>query len=44
VGLVFGLGFAAVRRSFASPFGFAPMLAAGALVAALAPAGTFVLP
>lgn len=37
VGLVFGLGWAALRHGFASPFGFAPMLAAGALLALLIP-------
>jgi leader peptidase (prepilin peptidase)/N-methyltransferase len=39
VGLVFGLAWGLVRRSFASPFGFGPMLAAGALLALLAPLG-----
>lgn len=39
VGLLFGLGWAALRRSFASPFGFGPMLAAGALLALLVPFG-----
>jgi len=39
VGLVFGIGWAVLRRSFASPFGFGPMLAAGALLALLAPLG-----
>ncbi len=37
VGLLFGLGWALLRRSFASPFGFGPMLAAGALLALLVP-------
>jgi leader peptidase (prepilin peptidase)/N-methyltransferase len=37
VGLVFGVGWAIVRRSWASPFGFGPMLAAGALLALLVP-------
>ena len=37
VGLLFGIGWAIVRRSFASPFGFGPMLAVGALVALLLP-------
>lgn len=32
VGLAFGLVWAAVRRSFASPFGFGPALAVGALL------------
>ena len=36
-GLVFGLAWAAVRRSFSSPFGFGPMLALGALLAVLLP-------
>jgi len=39
-GLVFGLGWAVVRRSFATPFGFGPMLAIGALLALLGPAGS----
>jgi leader peptidase (prepilin peptidase) / N-methyltransferase len=39
VGLVFGLAWGLVRRSFSSPFGFGPMLAAGALLALLAPLG-----
>ena len=39
VGLAFGLGWALWRRSFASPFGFGPMLAAGALLALLVPFG-----
>jgi prepilin signal peptidase PulO-like enzyme (type II secretory pathway) len=39
VGLVFGVGWALVRRSLESPFGFGPMLAAGAIVALLAPIG-----
>ena len=39
VGLVFGIGWAVLRRSFASPFGFGPMLAAGALLALLMPIG-----
>ena len=38
VGLLFGLGWALLRRSFASPFGFGPMLAVGALLALLVPA------
>jgi leader peptidase (prepilin peptidase)/N-methyltransferase len=37
VGLVFGVALALLRRSAASPFGFAPMLAAGAIVALLLP-------
>jgi leader peptidase (prepilin peptidase)/N-methyltransferase len=37
VGLVFGIGWAVLRRSMASPFGFGPMLAAGALLALLVP-------
>ena len=44
VGLVFGLAWAAVRRSFSSPFGFGPMLALGALVAVLVPGGPLALP
>jgi leader peptidase (prepilin peptidase)/N-methyltransferase len=40
-GLVFGLAWAAARRSFASPFGFGPMLALGALLAVLVPVGPF---
>jgi leader peptidase (prepilin peptidase)/N-methyltransferase len=39
VGLLFGLGWALLRRSFASPFGFGPMLAAGALLSLLVPIG-----
>jgi len=39
VGLLFGLGWGLLRRSFASPFGFGPMLAVGALVALLLPIG-----
>jgi leader peptidase (prepilin peptidase) / N-methyltransferase len=39
VGLVFGIGWAVLRRSLASPFGFGPMLAVGALLALLAPIG-----
>jgi leader peptidase (prepilin peptidase)/N-methyltransferase len=39
VGLVFGVGWAIARRSLASPFGFGPMLALGALVAVLLPFG-----
>jgi leader peptidase (prepilin peptidase)/N-methyltransferase len=38
-GLLFGIGWALLRRSLASPFGFGPMLAAGALLALLAPIG-----
>jgi len=34
-GLLFGLAWAAVRRSWSTPFGFGPMLAAGALLAVL---------
>jgi leader peptidase (prepilin peptidase)/N-methyltransferase len=34
-GLLFGLVWAAVRRSWSTPFGFGPMLAAGALLAVL---------
>jgi leader peptidase (prepilin peptidase)/N-methyltransferase len=37
IGLVFGLFWALARRSMASPFGFGPMLAAGALLALLLP-------
>ena len=37
VGLLLGLGFAAVTRSFAAPFGFGPAIALGALVVLLAP-------
>ncbi len=37
VGLVFGVGWAVLRRSLESPFGFGPMLAAGALLALLVP-------
>lgn len=37
VGLLFGLGWAMLRRSFASPFGFGPMLAVGAMIALLVP-------
>jgi leader peptidase (prepilin peptidase)/N-methyltransferase len=44
VGLVFGLAWAAARRSFASPFGFGPMLALGALLAVLLPAGPLAIP
>ena len=36
-GLVFGLVWAAARRSFSAPFGFGPMLSAGALLAVLMP-------
>ena len=36
-GLVFGLAWSAAHRSFSVPFGFGPMLAAGALVAVLVP-------
>jgi len=39
VGLGFGLAWALWRRSFASPFGFGPMLAVGALLALLVPFG-----
>lgn len=39
VGLLFGVGWAIARRGFGSPFGFGPMLAAGALVALLVPLG-----
>jgi leader peptidase (prepilin peptidase) / N-methyltransferase len=39
VGLVFGLVWGLVQRSVSSPFGFGPMLAAGALLALLAPLG-----
>ena len=34
-GLAFGLAWSAARRSFSAPFGFGPMLAAGALLAVL---------
>ena len=34
-GLVFGLAWSAAHRSFSAPFGFGPMLAAGALAAVL---------
>ena len=37
VGLVMGLGFAVVTRQLASPFGFGPAIALGALVVLLAP-------
>ena len=37
VGLIFGIGWAVLRRSMASPFGFGPMLAVGALLALLVP-------
>jgi prepilin signal peptidase PulO-like enzyme (type II secretory pathway) len=36
-GLALGLGFALATRRFAAPFGFAPALAAGALLVALVP-------
>ena len=36
-GLAIGCGWALATRSFASPFGFAPAIAAGALIALLAP-------
>ncbi|MGH0028680.1 MAG: prepilin peptidase [Myxococcota bacterium] len=36
-GLVLGLGFAAVTRQWNAPFGFAPAIAAGALLVALLP-------
>lgn len=39
VGLVFGLAWGLLRQSFASPFGFGPMLAAGALLVLLVPFG-----
>jgi leader peptidase (prepilin peptidase)/N-methyltransferase len=39
VGLVFGIAWGILRRSFASPFGFGPMLAVGALLALLVPFG-----
>jgi prepilin signal peptidase PulO-like enzyme (type II secretory pathway) len=37
VGLVLGVGWAIVRRSWSSPFGFAPAIAIGALVVLLSP-------
>jgi leader peptidase (prepilin peptidase)/N-methyltransferase len=37
VGLVFGIAWALLRRGLGAPFGFGPMLAAGALLAVLAP-------
>ena len=37
IGLAAGLGWALATRSFAAPFGFAPAIAAGALVALVAP-------
>jgi leader peptidase (prepilin peptidase)/N-methyltransferase len=37
IGLVFGLAWIAVRRSAATPFGFGPMLAAGAIATLLFP-------
>ena len=37
VGLAFGLGWAAVRRRFDAPFGFAPAIAIGALLVVLFP-------
>ena len=39
VGLVLGLGFALVTRHWNAPFGFAPAIAAGALLVVLLPAG-----
>jgi prepilin signal peptidase PulO-like enzyme (type II secretory pathway) len=36
-GLAIGVGWALATRTFASPFGFAPAIAAGALIALLAP-------
>jgi leader peptidase (prepilin peptidase)/N-methyltransferase len=41
VGLVFGLAWAAVTRSWAAPFGFGPALASGALFVMLFPRGLF---
>jgi leader peptidase (prepilin peptidase)/N-methyltransferase len=43
VGLVMGLGWAAVHRSFDSPFGFGPALGFGALLALLLPEHLVVL-
>jgi prepilin signal peptidase PulO-like enzyme (type II secretory pathway) len=40
-GLVVGLGFAFVVRRLDAPFGFAPALAAGALLVVLAAGGPF---
>jgi leader peptidase (prepilin peptidase)/N-methyltransferase len=37
VGLVAGIGWAALTRSWATPFGFAPAIAVGAVLAMLAP-------
>ena len=37
LGLLMGVGWAIVRRQFASPFGFAPALAAGAMLALFIP-------
>ena len=37
LGLLLGVGFAVATRSFSSPFGFGPALAAGALLALLFP-------
>ena len=42
-GLLFGLGWAVLRRSFATPFGFGPMLAIGALLALLGPGSSLPL-
>jgi len=39
LGLLLGLGWAAVTRSFAQPFGFAPAIALGALAVVLLPPG-----
>jgi leader peptidase (prepilin peptidase)/N-methyltransferase len=41
-GLLFGIGWALLRHGFASPFGFGPMLALGALLALLVPTASFV--
>ncbi|MEN8181465.1 MAG: prepilin peptidase, partial [Myxococcota bacterium] len=41
LGLLLGAGWAVVKRRWDSPFGFGPALAAGALVALLAPPQTF---
>jgi len=43
VGLAMGLGWALVTRSFDQPFGFAPAIAAGAIVALLVPPDLFLL-
>ena len=43
IGLVLGLGYAAVTRKLNSPFGFGPALAAGALLALLFPLTTWIV-